>query len=867
MASLYPYQEQVWKYLKAGKNVILQAPTGAGKTRAALYPFLENLELYSDKELPADAPLPLTCRYAVPMRVLATQFEREYRERLARMDQRRATRLADLYTKKLGVVVPSIQTGETPDDPKFESPLTFCTIDQLLASFIGTPYSVGSKQANLNVGAVIGSYLILDEFHLYPLDKHGSGARMTTLAMLRLLKGLSPFVMMTATFSTRLLDRLAKLLDAEVVRVKDAQEVAEIMQGRARIIRQAEEAMTPEAILGAHRLAQERHAGASLVVCNTVARAQEMYLRLREALGEDQASKKLLLLHSRFTPEDRQRKSQELEDRLGEKNRLGEKLWEGGQFHGPDTIVVGTQVVEVGLNISAGVLHTELAPANSLIQRAGRCARFAQQQGEVIVYPIPPREDGKIAYQPYDDDLCEQTWKHLGAMIARGGEPVQPSGFKEEQELIDAVHTQEDEQMLARFAANETRTRDTIMQVLASHDRGKIGTLIRNITQVSVVIHNEPEKAMTTKPFRWISFGLHPRTLQKYWKNLEERKAALGDKAPSWIMRQLVPGGDFPEDEQDDNTREPIYDWDIIKAVEIPSALRLALPRELATYDSDLGFRLLVRADEPVGEWQSEKIRRDPPSRNQKGGGKQESYVSHITGLMRAYRWSIRNELAWLAIRLEEKMSLSPGSIDHAVRLAIACHDIGKLSKGWQAWAQAWQKLLAKERWGMYEFLPGNEFLAKTDRLPKQEEERKLQKQRPIKRPNHAYEGVLASNELIAESLINSFGASPEKSLDALIRATLNAIARHHTPSLSSHDAVTWADSIETPIREALVICGISPDLRGLDLQPKSRGDVEKDYLIQPSDKTDLDLLATWLGFVVVRTLRLCDQRAEKELS
>jgi hypothetical protein len=50
--------------------------------------------------------------------------------------------------------------------------------------------------------------------------------------------------------------------------------------------------------------------------------------------------------------------------------RLGKDAWEDGQFVGGDsdsgTIVVATQVVEVGLNISAGVLHTELAPANSL---------------------------------------------------------------------------------------------------------------------------------------------------------------------------------------------------------------------------------------------------------------------------------------------------------------------------------------------------------------------------------------------------------------------------------------------------------------------------------------------------------------------
>ncbi len=865
MASLYPYQEQVWKYLKAGKNVILQAPTGAGKTRAALYPFLENLELYSDKELPADAPLPLTCRYAVPMRVLATQFEREYRERLARMDQRRATRLADLYTKKLGVVVPSIQTGETPDDPKFESPLTFCTIDQLLASFIGTPYSVGSRQANLNVGAVIGSYLILDEFHLYPLDEHGSGARMTTLAMLRLLKGLSPFAMMTATFSTRLLDRLAKLLDAEVVRVKEAQEVAEIMQGRARIIRQADEAMTPEAILGAHKMAQERHAGASLVVCNTVARAQEMYLRLREALGEDQASKKLLLLHSRFTPEDRQRKSQELEDRLGEKNRLGEKLWEGGQFHGPDTIVVGTQVVEVGLNISAGVLHTELAPANSLIQRAGRCARFAQQQGEVIVYPIPPREDGKIAYQPYDDNLCEQTWKHLGTMIAQRGEPTLPFGFKEEQELIDAVHTQEDEQMLSLFERDEGQIRRTIMDVLATHEPGKEGELIRNIRQVAVLVHAAPEQAITTKPFTWEGFSLRPGTLMGAWNALQEREARL-ENPPGWVMKQLIPGGDVSDKEEEDSRREPVYTWDkITNAKQIMSALRIALPPELATYDSKLGFRLLVDDQQHTTGWQSSPSGNKGPTISS-GKRVQRSYVEHIRGLLRAYEWSVQRELAWVAARLEQALTLTPGSIDQAVRLAIACHDIGKLSKAWQQWARDWQALLVRERGPEYHIQPGREFLAKTDGLADWKEERALKEKLRAKRPpQHACAGVMASAMLIAQRLASGLAAGQQESGLALTRAALSAIARHHAPTATTYEAVAWDEAAKSIIQQALDACHLPPDLVGLNLSALQEGSVSNNWLLKPGYDTRLELLATWLGFVHVRTLRLCDQRAEKE--
>ncbi|PJF38920.1 MAG: hypothetical protein CUN55_15880, partial [Phototrophicales bacterium] len=37
---LYPHQKRVFELITSGQNVILQAPTGSGKTRSALYPFV-----------------------------------------------------------------------------------------------------------------------------------------------------------------------------------------------------------------------------------------------------------------------------------------------------------------------------------------------------------------------------------------------------------------------------------------------------------------------------------------------------------------------------------------------------------------------------------------------------------------------------------------------------------------------------------------------------------------------------------------------------------------------------------------------------------------------------------------------------------
>ncbi len=154
---LRPFQETVFQHVMNGRSVILQAPTGSGKTKAALMPFLQNLAQHGNA-------LPLTCRYAVPLRVLANQFFREYESIAARIDRQGHTHLVETY-RSLHRNAISLQTGEQPDDPQMEAALTFCTIDQLLASFLAVPYGVGANRANLNVGGVISSYLVLIHFY------------------------------------------------------------------------------------------------------------------------------------------------------------------------------------------------------------------------------------------------------------------------------------------------------------------------------------------------------------------------------------------------------------------------------------------------------------------------------------------------------------------------------------------------------------------------------------------------------------------------------------------------------------------------------------------------------------------------------
>ncbi len=148
---------------------------------------------------------------------------------------------------------------------------------------------------------------------------------------------------------------------------------------------------------------QENNRQRVLAICNTVDRAIELATELHRIVSPNV---RVILLHSRFFQQDRSHIEQSLAKEFGEDKRS----------HTPEPIIlVATQVVEVGLNITCEALHTEIAPASSVIQRAGRCARFAGERGQVFIYDVPKNDQGEPQYAPYKDqkDVCELSWQEF----------------------------------------------------------------------------------------------------------------------------------------------------------------------------------------------------------------------------------------------------------------------------------------------------------------------------------------------------------------------------------------------------------------------------------------------------------------------
>lgn len=160
--------------------------------------------------------------------------------------------------------------------------------------------------------------------------------------------------------------------------------------------------------------------GCALIICNTVRRAQEVH----EEFGRRYPDA-VELHHSAFMASERTQKEENLRKELGPDSHRG-----AGR---PDLkIIVATQVAEQSLDIDADVLITDIAPMDLLIQRIGRIHRHSRpvddrpeklRQAQVYIRgleqtsPVPVFEGGSAAV--YEPAILMSTMAHLPETFRR----------------------------------------------------------------------------------------------------------------------------------------------------------------------------------------------------------------------------------------------------------------------------------------------------------------------------------------------------------------------------------------------------------------------------------------------------------------
>ncbi len=819
--SPYHYQKKVQDlYLEQEANVILQAPTGAGKTQAALEPGI--LGFHEADNYGRDYPTRLI--YGVPMRVLASSFVKEHQAIAKGLHGN--TEWDDTWE-------PTIQTGERPEDKLLEGRVIFATVDQMLASFLNLPYGLPKRLGNINAGALIGSYLIFDEFHLYPRKE----MMLTVLAMLRMLRGISRFTLMTATFSAPLLDSLAQLLEAEVIAEREGDQ---LFGDVTNIQTQKRYWHAQTAILSVDSVRQcMGDSQRTLIVCNTVNRAQALYLKLKESFPDYE----VILLHSRFYKHDRQAIEKKVLDRFG-------KATDGATLERP-VILVATQVIEVGLDISSDVLITECAPAASLIQRAGRCARRAHEEGHVHVFLPRDEDSGDVSFVPYieDDleDVCERTW----AALREHFDGVQMD-FSKEQAFINLAHSEHDEAFIQGLEAKVEARIDDIAQCMAKPELGYLGTLIRTNTTVPLYISEHPNKdgLLTEKPWQYEPFNMS--------------KGQIGRLFEQGTLYVAVE--ERIEDEETPYVRAS-YRWRSIgdkSEVYQPKAQMFAVEPSTVSYTPETGLIL------EAGIYPATTSPRIPSPSWDRPHYHAEYYHEHIRGLYRAYtkplgrvdnapcRIPLQRELQYSLKRLCHILGLSPEAGEEAMRLMLALHDVGKLNRPWQAWAQNWQVYRHEQGFDIHKPL-GNNPLAHTDFNSDDERERELQKQfKHQPRGTHAVESAQAMLPIIRELY-------PDENEYLWEAVSLVAVMRHHTPTADSCKKFDMVDEGYEAIAMALQEVGFHEDsayLAGLVERRFKKSNYALSDAINELLPNKTNYLKYLLYLAMVRILRLADQRS-----
>ncbi|MCX7705859.1 MAG: CRISPR-associated helicase Cas3' [bacterium] len=356
------------KFLSREFPLLIKAPSGSGKTEAVIAPFLSQF-------IANDFSIAPRMIYVLPMRVLANT--------LAERIQNYANRISRDITVK-------IQHGDHPLSPYFISDIVVTTLDQFLYGFARASQQVG-HHIDVPLGSIASSIVVFDEAHMYRDEFTFSIMR----ALMEILNASNiPFVIMTATMPETLEESLFENINGcqRIFTDIPINSQVDITVENKPLYSESEEINIPENIF--EKIRNKK----TLIVVNQVKRAQKVYKELKNRF-ENQ----IVLLHSRFTRLDREKHEKQALTMLPHKQQ--------GQVILPEStgIVVSTQVLEAGIDFSAELLITEEAPADALVQRAGRCARYPGEKGEMIIFPVK----GDKAHLPYDKDCLSRTMKYL----------------------------------------------------------------------------------------------------------------------------------------------------------------------------------------------------------------------------------------------------------------------------------------------------------------------------------------------------------------------------------------------------------------------------------------------------------------------
>ena len=358
-------------------SALLVAPTGSGKTEAAL--------LWAARQSSVTEGLPrlfYTLPYQASMNAMQKRLSDSFPKRVGLQHGRS---LLALYRDLLERDYSSEAAARAARWARNLSRLNYPPVR------VFSPYQMLKGMYRLKgYEALLSDYhnaaFIFDEIHAYEVGRLAMIFK--TIEYLRVNFN-TRFFVMSATFPTLIQEWLSEALNTPT-QIEAAPELFQAFV-RHRLMLHDGELLDDS---GLAKVIGDAKAGKSvLVVCNLVDHAQEAYDRIRDELNE--VNIRTELLHGRFNMRDRSKKEQIIRDATGSTSDARYPI-----------VLVATQAVEVSLDIDLDTIYTEPAPLEALVQRFGRINRRGKQKDLAPVHVFRQPDDGQ---KIYDAELVERT--------------------------------------------------------------------------------------------------------------------------------------------------------------------------------------------------------------------------------------------------------------------------------------------------------------------------------------------------------------------------------------------------------------------------------------------------------------------------
>lgn len=382
---------------------IIEAPTGEGKTEAALYLTARQQAAQNNRGIYIAMPTMATSNAIYDRFISFLKCAHKGQASASAMLIHSHSRMNETMKQLLANYYNSLKLNDTgeeiiapewflPSKRSLLAPYGVGTVDQTFLSILNV------RHFFLRLFGLAGKTVIFDEVHAY--DSYMSELFLILLKWLKALN--SNVIILSATLPAGLKAEMIKAWDNDEYESgkDDYPLITQVTNNRIeqksyhseqkKKIRLDKFVRNDEKIV--NDLVESASTGCDTAyIVNSVGRCQKIFEMVKDAA--ESAKIDIFIFHSRYTFGDRKRIEAEVLSRFGK-----DKTRKRG------AVLIATQVIEQSLDLDFDVMYSDLAPIDLLVQRAGRLHRHNNMRPETAQNPVM-----NIIMPETDEDGLPQT--------------------------------------------------------------------------------------------------------------------------------------------------------------------------------------------------------------------------------------------------------------------------------------------------------------------------------------------------------------------------------------------------------------------------------------------------------------------------